>query len=210
MNSLARPHPESVSTPRPAVDAGSTAGGTAPGQSAVWGLSIEELHRAFWSTCRIAVVRYGSAEPLAGSADLYLLLPDDAWVWFDPAQVGDTLRWLKPQVLNLRVSVRSHESYAERVVLNEAGRFASIERTYRDVTQSAYRTTLVRSRALAETWRGAADSEAAAAALRAVGRTEQASLDVSGQFYGFRPRPGYGGKGRRGRRVPSAAGDAVA
>ena len=183
MDPLIDRHPETLSTAQPAESAMPEVARVEPAGPTFWGLPTEGLHRAFWHTCRIAVVRHGATEPGVGPADLYLLLPDAAWVWFDPDQVGDTLRWLKPQVLNLRVSVRSPEGYAERVVMDDTGQFQGIERRYGHATEATYRATLVRSRTLAEAWQRAPDLESASTVLRTVPRAEQTSLDVAGRFF---------------------------
>jgi lipopolysaccharide/colanic/teichoic acid biosynthesis glycosyltransferase len=126
----------------------------------LWGLSADELHRAYWRARGIQVIERGRGEKSDAAAELYLLVEPDQWVIFPQRDIISKMTWNGAEAVYVRVIQEEERRYRERVVLDQHGSVECIERFYRPNPHSSYRVVLTRSRRLAEAWRKSADRRA--------------------------------------------------
>lgn len=135
-------------------------GTAAPVQSEplrLWGLSADQLHRAYWRARGVQVIDRGCGERSDAAAELYLLVEPEQWVIFTLRDIIDRMTWNGAEALYIRVVQEQERRYRERVMLDEAGSVKCIERFYHPNPHSSYRVVLTRSRRLAEAWRRSPD-----------------------------------------------------
>src|SRR5262249_5496126 len=96
----------------------------------IWGLDPVQLHTRFWAAHGVQVVRRNEPSEIVQHAELYLLVDNDALSLFKLAPLMDTLNWVKPQVLFVRLHDSRERAYREHVLLDDAGRFARFQRVY--------------------------------------------------------------------------------
>src|SRR4051794_28646571 len=100
------------------------------GYPTLWGLNPIELHDHFWAARGVCVVRLGEERPIPADAELYMLTDARMLATFRLAQVIDTLSWVKPGVMFLRLVSRQPNGYRETVVTDDEGKFVCFKRLY--------------------------------------------------------------------------------
>jgi len=123
----------------------------------VWGLSVRELHDAYWRSRGVQCVRRGEGGVLDRATEQYLLLERDQLVWFDLASLSERLTWHNPLVTRLRIVDEHARRYSEHVVVNDEGLVQRIERRYRPALRGSSRVMLTLRRRTARVWAAAAD-----------------------------------------------------
>lgn len=150
----------------------------------VWGLTPYQVHDRFWASLGIQVVRQRERSEIVEGAELFLLCEAQALVIFDLAEVLETLNWIAPQVLRLRLRDTRRREYREIAVTDESGRFLKFERIYGDAQTALARVALTADPDLARLWQNAQDRRASWGLLkRAVPRERRATLPIAGHLY---------------------------
>lgn len=150
-------------------------------QHTIWGLSPLHLHDRFWAARGVQVVRQGEPSELVKHAELYLLTDPEGLCLFRLGQMVDTLSWLKPRVLFVRIHDTHDPGYRERVVTDENEGFVRFERLYRQVDFRIGRVAITPHEEIARDWMTAAEPRVAWKALRrTVPSHQRATLSVDG------------------------------
>ena len=150
----------------------------------VWGLDTAGLHDRFWASRGVQVVRPGDVTPLAEEASFFLLTDVNALSIFRITQVRDTLNWLKPRMLFVRLHGSFDQGYSERVIADENDRFVRFERLYSASDWRLGRVVLTTERPLAERWgRGPGGRDGWRELRREVEPSQRSTLSVHGSVY---------------------------
>ncbi len=139
----------------------------AAGTNLLWGLNLQEVHDRFWAARCVQVVRWGIGDFVEQGPALYLLLDAQSMLLFDPSQLLERLRWLKPRSVRLRLVDQDDQKYQERVVTGEDSRFVAFARSYRAGTRAIGRAWLTEDRTLAMRWARATSFDSANRAMKA-------------------------------------------
>lgn len=94
----------------------------------IWGLSVQQLHDAFWASRGVQCVRLGKRDQIE-AADLYLLLQPDQLAIFDLDVLLNRLIWQGASVTAVHI-VDEDDVYQEAAVTDDAGNLQRIERHY--------------------------------------------------------------------------------
>ncbi|MEM9916272.1 MAG: sugar transferase [Planctomycetota bacterium] len=150
----------------------------------VWGLDAVQLHDRFWAARGVQVVRLGEPSDLVEDAELFLLTDPHSLSIFRLGQLVDTLSWLKPKVLFVRLHNTQEQGYSERVITDENDRFTRFERVYSSPDWRLGRVALTPSKELAQLWQQAADARSAWRLLRrTIPPNQRTTLSVGGCVY---------------------------
>ncbi len=153
-------------------------------QPTIWGLSVVQLHDHFWAGRGVFVVRRGEKRDLSPDAELFLLTDSQTLCIFRLASLIETLSWVQPSVMFLRLVVRQAEGYRESVVTDEAGRFLRFRRSYGMVLPRLARVALTRDPRVAYAWQAATDTRTAWKRLRREARaTRSETASLRGRVY---------------------------
>lgn len=139
----------------------------------VFGLDPVQLHARYWASFGVQVVRVGEPSEVVGDAELYLLLDPRSLPVFHLEPVMDTLNWVEPAVLTLRLRDARERGYREVVVTGGDGggnggggsggesggddRFIRFHRIYGDHDERMARVALTPEREIAKLWQQAGD-----------------------------------------------------
>jgi len=121
----------------------------------IWGLNPVEVHDRFWAARGVQVVRQGEPVELARDAELFLLTDPHSFSIFRLGQIVETLSWLKPKVLFVRLHNTREQGYHERIISDAEDRFVRFERVYGGVNWRLARVALTPRRDVAEMWQQA-------------------------------------------------------
>lgn len=132
----------------------------------VWGLTVPELHDAYWAGQGVQCVRRGEGLPPSRSVDIYLLMDPGQMALFDLREFAEDVQWTRAELCRVRVIEAGEETYHERVVLGEDGLVKRIARVYGREVRQAHRVLLTERRDLAEAWHAAKNRRDAWLALR--------------------------------------------
>jgi lipopolysaccharide/colanic/teichoic acid biosynthesis glycosyltransferase len=151
----------------------------------VWGLNADELHDHFWAARGVSVARLGERRELPRDAELYLLTDSRTLTIFRLAPLMDTLNWVRPSVLFVRLAARQDESYRETVVTDDDDQFIRFRRVYGNALPHLARVALTRDIRIAHAWqRSAAASRVAWRRLRRESRAAgREAATVVGRAY---------------------------
>lgn len=118
----------------------------------IWGLTIEQLHDAYWKSCGVQCVRCGQHKAVERGSDLLLLLEPGHLVLFELDAIMKRLVWHGASVT--RVGLENESSgYLETAVLDGEGFIQRIERRYASHGGSQFRAHLTHHRRIAQQWR---------------------------------------------------------
>lgn len=155
-----------------------------PAHHTVWGLDAAQLHDRFWAARGVQVVRQGEPSELVEDAELFLLTDPHSLSIFRLGQLVDTLSWLKPKVLFVRLHNTHEQGYSERVITDKSDRFLRFERVYSSPDWRLGRVALTPSRELAQLWQQAIDARAGWRMLRrTIAPNQRTTLSVGGCVY---------------------------
>ena len=150
----------------------------------IWGLDAVQLHDRFWAARGVQVVRLGESGRLIDDAELFLLTDPHSLSIFRMGQLVDTMSWLKPQVLFVRLHNTHEQGYSERVITDENDRFLRFERVYSAPDWRLGRVALTANRELARRWQHAQDARGGWRMLRrTIAPTQRTTLSVGGSVY---------------------------
>ena len=118
----------------------------------LWGLTVPELHDAYWRARGVQVVRQGVAAEFERGAEIFMLIEPQCLVLFDLKSAIERLLWRNALVTRLRVVDEHIDRYSERLDLDECGDVRTIERRYRPRQRGSIRVILTRKRRIAAMW----------------------------------------------------------
>lgn len=123
----------------------------------IWGLDPIQLHTYYWASFGVQVVRQGEPSQIVPHAELYLLTSPNILPMFKLKSVINTLEWVEPHLLTIRLSDTREKPYKERVISDELDRFLKFERVYDTSSGRQTRIMLTPEKELAELWMSAPD-----------------------------------------------------
>ena len=125
----------------------------------IWGLTPEMVHRHYWASFGVSIVRVDDRTKIDPKAELYLLLDPHTLPLFPLAEPMRILKWVEPTLLTLRLAERRNDGYRESVVLDpdvpSGERFQRFERIYDGADMHMARAALTPDREIANMWRQA-------------------------------------------------------
>jgi lipopolysaccharide/colanic/teichoic acid biosynthesis glycosyltransferase len=133
----------------------------------LWGLTPAQIHDRFWARRGVQVVRRGERSEIVEGAELFLLTDPDSLVLFRLRELVETLAWVRPDVLLLRLHDGRDIGYREHAITDGAGRFVRFDRTYGRVQPQLIRVALTPEVDLARAWQVQSDTRAGWRMLRA-------------------------------------------
>lgn len=149
----------------------------------VWGLTPVELHDRYWAARGVQVVRCGEPIELADGADLFLLTDATTLVSFRLSQIADTLTWLRPRVMLLRVHSSRELGYQERLVTDDDDRFLRFKRTYDRSDIELARAAVTTDRGVAMGWSRQQGAQCWRELRHNIAQTQRATVSIPGQAY---------------------------
>lgn len=189
MTSALAPASDSAATPAVAVlppASPAPAGNGAPSPArlrTVWGLDPLQLHTRYWAAHGVQVVRQGEPSQIVRHAELFLLTDPRSLCLFKLAPIMDSLNWIEPSVLFIRVHDTRERGYRERVVTDAADRFVRFQRLY-DTADRLARVVITPYREIAQLWQSAPDPLTGWRRLRRfTPKVERVTLSVDGRVY---------------------------
>ena len=135
-------------------------------ESTIWGLTPTELHDRFWASRGVQVVRPGEPSAIVPYAELYLLLPPLTLTIFRPAALLDSMSWLNPDLVAVRLIDKCKSRYTELVHSDSSGRFKRFERVYGEADERTVRVGLTGDPEIVRIWQAAPDAPTAWRRLR--------------------------------------------
>lgn len=167
----------------PSVDASNIDLSPAP-ERTVWGMSAMEIHARFWASRGVQVVCPGRASEIVKHAELFLLTDPRTLAIFRVAPLLDTMEWLRPTVLNVRLRDPRERGYREEVVTDTHGRFVRFHRHYKGADHRVARVVVTSDAEVARLWQNARDIHDARAAIReGVERAHRAASTLKARVY---------------------------
>ncbi len=155
-----------------------------PTPHTIWGLSPVEVHDRFWAARGVQVVRQGEAGDLSNEAELFLLTDPHSFSIFRLGQLVETLSWLKPKVLFVRLHNTREQGYHERIIADDQDRFIRFERVYGSADWRLARVALTPRRDIAEMWQRATTAREGWRQLRrTITPNMRTTLSVEGSAY---------------------------
>jgi lipopolysaccharide/colanic/teichoic acid biosynthesis glycosyltransferase len=127
----------------------------------IWGLSPVEVHDHFWAARGVSVVRLGQKGELPTGAELFLLTDTRTLAVFRLSPLLETLSWVQPDVMFVRLATLNEVSYREVIQTGTNGRFDRFQRLYSTGTRQAARLALTRDREIAAVWQAQQDARRA-------------------------------------------------
>ncbi len=121
-------------------------------QPTIWGLTPQELHDRYWAARGVQVVRPNDNHPVTDKAELYLLVGSRGIVLFQLRDLIDSLSWLQPEAMFVRIHDERDAGRRDRVVTDSRGLFSRIERVYGSAGLRSERVVLTSSMDLAKIW----------------------------------------------------------
>jgi lipopolysaccharide/colanic/teichoic acid biosynthesis glycosyltransferase len=152
-------------------------------QRTIWGLDPVQLHTRFWASHGVQVVRQGEPSEIVRHAELYLLTDPSTLTLFKLGPLMDTLNWVTPTVLFVRLHDGRERGYRENAITDDDGRFVRFQRVY-EAARSLTRIALTPDREVAQLWQSARDPFQAWRRLRRFAkRTQRATQSIDGHVY---------------------------
>jgi lipopolysaccharide/colanic/teichoic acid biosynthesis glycosyltransferase len=155
----------------------------AGGPRTIWGFDPAQLHSRYWASYGVQVVRQGEPSEIVRHAELYLLTDPSTLTLFKLAPLMDTLNWVNPQALFVRLHDARERGYREQAVVDDDGRFVRFQRVY-DTARSQTRIVMTPDREVAQLWQSSADPLTAWRRLRRLSkRIERATISIDGKVF---------------------------
>lgn len=150
----------------------------------LWGYTPAQLHARYWAAHGVQVVPAGAGVDINPHAELYLLADRSRLVILPLRRTLDTLCWLKPHVLFVRLADKSVNDYRERVESRPDGRFLRFRRLYDGPVSRLARVAFTSEADIARDWSLMNNSERPWLALRRiVPRDLRAAMREDGRIY---------------------------
>ncbi len=127
--------------------------------------------------------RLGEHDTLHDDAELFLLTDPGCLVMFGLVTLMDTLSWLKPRAVFVRLHDTREHGYHERVV-TEDGKFTRLKRVYDASDLRLSRMALTTDREVARAWQQADDPGTAWQDMRRrIERRQRTTVSLDGRIY---------------------------
>lgn len=153
------------------------------GPQTIWGLDPIQLHSHYWASLGVQVVRQGEPSQIVPHAELYLLTDPRTIPMFRLKSVINTLEWIEPHLLVIRLHDTRERTYRERAITDDSDRFLKFERVY-DASGRMTRVLLTPERELAELWMAAPDPATGFRRIkRFVPRHERMTVSIDGKTF---------------------------
>jgi len=153
------------------------------GPQTIWGLDPIQLHSHYWASLGVQVVRQGEPSQIVPHAELYLLTDPRTIPMFRLKSVINTLEWIEPHLMTIRLHDTRERTYRERAISDDSDRFLKFERVY-DASGRLARVMLTPERELAELWMAAPDPITGFRRLkRFVPKHERMTISVDGKTF---------------------------
>lgn len=167
----------------PSTNPATSSQSIAPSERTVFGLDPLQLHARYWAALGVQVVRQGEPSQIIKHAELFLLTDPRSLPLFKLGTVVDSLNWLKPLLVFVRLHDTRHNDYREIVVTAEDDRFQRFHRIY-DSPGRLARMVLTPEREIAQLWQRVPDPLTGWKRLRKfIPRAERLTLSIEGQVY---------------------------
>src|SRR5215213_11083733 len=181
-STVAPAHPASLDYSAPVVSATTETVPAGPART-IWGLDPVQLHTRYWASHGVQVVRQGEPSEIVKHAELYLLTDPSTLTLFKLGPLMDTLNWVTPTVLFVRLHDGRERGYRENAITDEQGRFVRFQRVY-EAARSLTRIAFTPDREVAQLWQSARDPFQAWRRLRRFAkRTQRATQSIDGHVY---------------------------
>lgn len=149
----------------------------------IWGLEPVQLHDRFWAARGVQVVRQGEPSEIVEDAELFLLTTPSVLTIFKTRQIVETLSWIKPVLLYVRLRHGGERAYREQAMTDAHGHFLRFNRLY-DSNSSLTRVALTPDRDIALSWQTTSSPSAAWQQLRrSIPRRQCTATSISGHVY---------------------------
>lgn len=149
----------------------------------VWGLDALQLQARYWAAHGVQVVRQGEPSQIVRHAELFLLTDANSLALFNLGPAMDTLNWIEPRVLFLRLHDTRTRRYREQVVTDKHDRFVRFERIY-GAAARLERVALTPDYEVAQLWQGAVNPLVGWRRLRKfIPRMDRTTLSVPGSLF---------------------------
>lgn len=159
------------------------AAGAAGAGRTIWGFDAVQLHSRYWASFGVQVVRQGEPSEIVSDAELYLLTDPNTLTLFRLSRVMDTLNWVEPTALFVRLHDANERGYRENAVVDADGKFVRFQRVYA-AARSQTRIVLTPDREVAQLWQSSPDPQTAWRRLRRFAkRIERATCSIDGSVY---------------------------
>src|SRR5688500_4632087 len=112
-----------LNPPAPSVTPSVTLTAAAPVQRTIWGLDPSQLYSRYWASQGVQVVRQGEPSEIVSHAELFLLNDPRSFTLFKLSAVIETLNWIKPSVLFVRLHDTRERGYREHVITDDFDNF---------------------------------------------------------------------------------------
>ena len=153
-------------------------------QRTVWGLEPVHVHDRFWAARGIQIVRQGESSEIVDNAELFLLTEAPVLVIFKLRHVLETLNWVKPVLLYIRLRDQREQHYRERTVTGQNNQFIRFERIYDNNGPYTTRVALTAHREVALAWQRATGPWSAWRRLRrSIPTAQSTTAAISGSIY---------------------------
>lgn len=116
----------------------------------MWGLSVEQLHDAYWRSRGIQCVRRSMPFVKQPGTEMFMLMDVDQFVSFDLGTIADSIVWNRAPVSRVRVKTPSAD-YVEKVI-SEEDELVRISRDYTSRYIGSHGVKLTRRPSIAEAW----------------------------------------------------------
>jgi lipopolysaccharide/colanic/teichoic acid biosynthesis glycosyltransferase len=157
------------------------AGPTTP---TLWGYTPAQLHARYWAAHGVQVVPVGSGVDINSHAELYLLVERWRLVIMPLRRTLDTLCWLKPDLLLVRLTDKAVNDYRERVECRADGRFLRFRRIYDGPVSRLARVAFTSDADIARDWAAlSSDLRPWHAVRRIVPHDLRAAIREDGRIY---------------------------
>jgi len=168
--------PRSTPTPPPGAFASS-------GPRTMWGLDPVQLFTRYWAAHGVQVVRQGERSEIVKHAELYLLTDPSSLPIFSLRSVIDTLNWVKPHLMFLRIHDARERGYREWVMTDSEGKFVRFQRVY-DTPEQLARVVLTTDDDVAQLWQSARDPRTAWKRIKRFTRkADRTTMSVEGSVF---------------------------
>ncbi len=118
----------------------------------IWGLDPVQVHDRFWASRGVQVVRQGERSEIVDDAEIFLLIDPRSMVIFKLTEPVESLTWVRPKLLYVRLHDNRQRGYRETVVTDREGRFKRFERAYGGSNPQLTRTAMTTDRKVALLW----------------------------------------------------------
>jgi lipopolysaccharide/colanic/teichoic acid biosynthesis glycosyltransferase len=149
----------------------------------IWGCTPQQAHDRYWAALGVQVVRRNEPSEIVEGAELFLLCEQGTLVFFHLAELLETIYWLGPSLLALRVRDAGTRKYRE-VAVTDKDQLVRFERVYRDARMRSTRVALTSDPEIARNWQNTPDSLSPWRTLRAgIPRDRRHARAAKGRIY---------------------------